>query len=542
MQHREQLRKFKYSPYHALCWLASLEALSFSSCTNHLSKPDQPNIIMILADDLGYSDLGCYGSEIQTPNLDKLAKEGLLYTQMYSCGRCWPSRSALLTGHYPRALNVDPLDTAIRNPSWVKFIPQYLKQQGYRSYHSGKWHVFGYDIGNAGFEHYYHNDGCDRNFTPDHHFLDGDTLPQPSLSDRYYSSINITDYLIGFLKHHQKENPRSPFFGYLSFVTPHFPLQALPEDVELYRDTYKAGWDIIRDRRYRRQIASGIINCVLTPRMPEVIPEWNLRDEKLQSEISTGELGKAVAWEELTQEQKMFQSVKMSIHAAMVSRIDQEIGRLIDELKKMGVYNNTVIMFASDNGASAEQIIRGDMHDKEAAPGSAATYLCLGPGWSTCSNTPFRRHKYWMDEGGIASPFIISWPEGITEKGEYRTTVCHFIDILPTILELAGIEVTDTISPTLPGKSLCPVFDEDKNIDRSPLYFDHWNNKALRDGKWKLLSAYPENRWELFDMETDRSECHDLANKYPEIAGCLIEEWNSYSNYLDSLKNEKNIN
>jgi len=526
-----------YNKNNAIFWMASLGVISLTSCSNPLTKQDKPNIIMILADDLGYSDLGCYGSEIPTPNLDKLAKEGLLFTQMYSCGRCWPSRAALMTGHYPRAVNIDPWDIDVKFPAWAKFIPQYLAHQGYRSYHSGKWHVFGYDIGNAGFENYYHNDAGERHFTPDYHVLDGDSLPQPDLEDGYYSTTGITDYLIRFLRAHQDKFPGDPFFGYLSFLSPHFPLHALQEDINLFRDTYNEGWDIVRERRYQRQKTSGIINCGLSPRMPEVVPGWNLREAQLHSEIGAGEIGRAVAWEDLTPEQKKFQAVKMSIHAAMVYRIDQEVGRLIDELKKMGKYNNTVIMFASDNGASAEQIIRGDMHDKSASPGSAASHLCLGPGWSTCSNTPFKRHKYWMDEGGIASPFIVSWPAGINPKGERRTTICHFIDLLPTIIDLGGIEITDAIQPPLPGKSLVPAFGKNLDIPHQLLHFDHFGNMALRKGKWKILSAVPDNRWELYDMETDRSECHNLADNYPERVESMIKEWEDYRDYLNDLIN-----
>ena len=510
--------------------------VAHSSCTRPALEHEPPNVILILADDLGYSDLGCYGSEIPTPNLDRLAEGGLLFTHMHSCGRCWPSRATLMTGHYPRTVNVDPRDRDLENPAWVKFLPQYLAGQGYRCYHSGKWHVSGYDIGKAGFDHYYFNQGWNRHFTPINHNLDGDTLPQPSLEDGYYSTIGITDYLTGFLEDHHREYPQTPFFAYLAYISPHFPLQALQKDIDLFRDSYTDGWDIVRERRYRKQLKSNIVDCELSPRMPEVVPSWNLSEADLKAMIGEGEAGRAVAWEELSPEQKRFQSTKMAIHAAMVYRIDREVGHLVERLKEMGVFNNTVIMFISDNGASAEQIIRGDMHDPSAPPGSAASFLCLGPGWSTCSNTPFKRHKHWMDEGGIASPFIVSWPDGLRAAGEYRSTLCHFTDIVPTILDLAGVEIPDSMRPALPGRSLTAAFRKDLPIPHPALYFDHAGNKAWWEGNWKLVSAIPGEEWRLYDMETDRSECHDLAAEHPALVESMKAAWTAYRDHLDSLK------
>jgi arylsulfatase A-like enzyme len=520
----------------SLLFILGIILISYSSCTGPEPVPQPPNVILILADDLGYSDLGCYGGEIPTPNLDRLAEGGLLFTRMHSCGRCWPSRATLMTGHYPRTVNVDPRDRELENPAWVKFLPQYLSDQGYRSYHSGKWHVSGYDIGEAGFDHYYFNQGWNRHFTPINHNLDGDTLPQPSLEDGYYSTIGITDYLTGFLEDHHSEFPQSPFFAYLAYISPHFPLQALPEDIDLFRDSYADGWDIVRERRYQKQLKLNIVDCELSPRMPEVVPKWNLSEADLKAMIGEGEAGRAVAWEELSPEQKKFQSTKMAIHAAMIYRIDREVGDLVERLKQMGIFSNTAIMFISDNGASAEQIIRGDMHDPSAPAGSAASYLCLGPGWSTCSNTPFKRHKHWMDEGGIASPFIVSWPDGFKAAGEYRTTICHFTDIVPTILDLAGVEIPDSIQPALPGKSLTAAFSKEIPIPHPALYFDHAGNKAWRKGKWKLVSAVPGDQWRLYDMETDRSECHDLAGEHPSLVETMKEAWTAYRGHLDSLK------
>jgi len=520
-----------------LFWVIISLLITAVSCTGTDEQLQSPNVILILADDLGYSDLGCYGSEIPTPNLDQLAEGGLLFTQMYSCGRCWPSRATLMTGHYPRAVNVDPRDRNLDNPDWVKFLPQFLTGQGYRSYQSGKWHVSGYEIADAGFEHYYFNQGWDRHFTPMNHNLDGETLPQPSPEDGYYSTVGITDYMVEFLGIHREKYPESPFFAYLAYISPHFPLHAIQEDIDLFMDTYSEGWDLVRERRYQKQLSLGIVDGKLSPRMMEVVPRWNLSEDRLQADISPGEAGRAIAWEDLAPEQKKFQSTKMAIHAAMVYRIDQEVGKLVRHLKETGVFDNTVIMFISDNGASAEQIIRGDMHDKSAAPGSWASYLCLGPGWSTCSNTPFKRHKHWMDEGGISSPFIVSWPDGFEAQGKHRKTLCHFTDIVPTILDLAGMELLDTLQPGLPGISITPAFAADLPIQHRPLYFDHAGNKAWRTVQWKLVSAVPENRWRLYDMESDRSEITDLADKHPDIVETMIVEWTDYQDHLMRLRN-----
>ena len=376
------------------------------------------NVLMIVADDLGISDIGCYGGELSTPNLDALGRSGLRFTQHYSAGRCWPSRACLLTGQYyqqvPQHSPEGPL------PDWGRTIPHYLKPKGYRCYHTGKWHVNQVPtiIKHGGFDRSYYIRDYDRNFAVRDHQLDDQPLPPADPSSGYYSSTAIAGYGLDFLNEHEKDHADKPFFLYVGFIAPHFPLHAPREDIDFYRGRYDAGWDQLREERLQRLRAEGLVSCELSPRQPKVKPAWNFTPAQLNEQIGPGEASNACAWDELTDEQKRFQAQKMEIHAAMIHRMDREIGRLTDKLKAMGEYDNTVILFVSDNGASAEQIIRGDGHDKSATPGTEESYLCLGPGWSTNCNTPFRYHKSWVHEGGIASPLIVHWPAGIPASGD----------------------------------------------------------------------------------------------------------------------------
>jgi arylsulfatase len=305
-------------------------------------------------------------------------------------------------------------------------------------------------------------------------------------------------------------------------------LHALPQDIAVYRERYRAGWDIIRKERYARMNKLGLVNCPLSGLDPDFVPSWNLREAELQKQIGPGEVGHAVPWNTLTAEQKEFQAVKMALHAAMIHRMDLEIGRVLDQLKTMHSFENTVIFFVSDNGASAEQIIRGDRHDRTAPPGSAATFLCLGPGWSTAANTPFRLHKSWVHEGGIATPMIVHWPQGISARGELRHDVGHLIDLAPTILQLAGATWPKTCAgqpvPPPPGPSLVPAFARDGTVKHDFLWWYHIGHRAIRVGDWKLVAA-ERAPWELYDLRSDRSETRNLAAKYPDKVRELDQAW-----------------
>jgi arylsulfatase A-like enzyme len=370
------------------------------------------------------------------------------------------------------------------------------------------------------------------NFYPANHWLDDVRLPAVPKGSNYYTTVAFADFMIDCLKDHAKNHEKEPFFAYLAFTVPHFPLQAPAEDIARYRDKYLAGWDEIRRQRHERQLKMGIVNCALAEREPEVVPHWNLSAEKLHEQISSNEVAQAVAWSELNEGERQFQATKMAIHAAMVDRMDREIGRVLEQLRAMGALENTVVMFASDNGASAEFLNRGDKHDPTAEMGSGESYLCLGPGWSMACNTPFRLHKSWVHEGGISTPLIVQWPNGISAKGKLRHAVGHMIDIVPTVLELAGggakVErVWNGVeAPPLPGRSLVAAFRSDAAIQRDFLFFHHENNRALRMGDWKLVSKRPNtNEYALYNLRRDRSEQVNLVEKEKGRAESMARRW-----------------
>lgn len=503
-----------------------------------------PNVVFILADDLGFSDLGCYGSRIQTPHLDALAQSGLRYTQFYNTARCWPTRAALMTGYYPQQIGMDPPQKQL--PAWTRLLPHYLKPQGYRSYHSGKWHIRVAEdvVAQGGFDRSYKISDQDRYFSPRQVALDDKPLPPVEADGSYYATEAIGQYGIEFLQEHHTKHKEQPFFLYLAFTSPHFPLHALQADIQKYKDAFTDGWDAERERRFASLKEKGLLpeSTELSPREPGISPRWNLEGQKLIEAIGRGEAPKAIAWRELTKEQQEFQALKMAIHAAMIDRMDQVVGRVMTQLQEMGAHENTLIVFCSDNGASAEQIIRGDMHDPEAIPGSAASYLCLGPGWSTAANTPFRRHKSWVHEGGISTPLIVYWPKGIAARGELRHTVGHVIDIVPTILDVTGAKWTDTWKetkvPPLAGKSLLTTFAGDVLIERDYLYFSHDGHHALRQGDYKVVSPDESSvEWELYNIAEDRDESHNLAKQDPDRMGKMQLLWNQINRELRSQAN-----
>jgi arylsulfatase A-like enzyme len=483
----------------------------------------KPNFLVVLADDMGFSDAGCYGGEVDTPNLDRLAATGLRFTQAYSTARCGPSRNCLLTGYYAQQTAADSM-TPGNVPAYTRFIPDCLKPLGYRSYHSGKWHIrFTTGEGGVGFDHSYTMLDENRFFTQQHHELDGEALPKPD--EGYYSTTAIADYAVKFLQEHARNHADRPFFLYLAPHSPHFPLQAPAADIEKYKDRFAEGWDTARERKLARMHKMGLVNCALAPLEPAMWTRWNTSDEELLAKVGPGEITRAVRWSTLTPEQKSFQRTKMAIHAAMITRMDLEIGKVIKQLEAMGAERDTVIMFLSDNGASSEQLIRADGHDSKAPAGSALTFLGLGPGWSSNSNAPFRLHKSWVNEGGISSPLIVHWPNGIKDQNKLRHNPCHFVDILPTIADLAGGKAKSESGPPLPGRSLAPVFSKDGSAPHSYLYFNHSNNRAIRVGDSKLIATGQDGPWELYDMAKDRCEQRDLASAQPGRVKQLAAMW-----------------
>lgn len=484
----------------------------------------KPNILIIMADDMGYSDAGAYGGEIETPNLDRLASNGLKYTRFYNTGRCWPTRAALLTGYYPQQVGRDkaPGIKAGRDkrPDWARLLPKYLNDAGYRSYHSGKWHIDGMAIEN-GFDRSYMLGTQDNFFSPDEHYENDEKLPQVKQSSGYYSTIEIADRSIKFLKEHKSNYEDQPFFSYVAFTAPHFPLHALQDDITRVGDRYASGWDVIREQRWKRIQEMGLVDGQLSKVERDVGPPYHF--PKALEILGDGEVNRPIPWDSLTLEQKQFQQEKMTIHAAMIERMDREIGRILEQIKAMGSYEDTVIMFLSDNGASAEIMVRGNGHDPNAKPGSADTYLSLGPGWSTVSNTPFRRHKTWVHEGGIATPLIVQWLNGIDARGSLRRAPGHVIDLVPTILDIVEQQQSDKISIPMPGRSLTPTFRENIEWNRK-LWWYHAGNKAMRSGDWKIVASGDEE-WELYNLEKDRAETNNRAKSKQERLQELNKEW-----------------
>ena len=511
--------------------IACLWVLGSTASPVWAAAPGRPNILVILADDLGFSDLGCYGGEIGTPNLDSLAAGGLRYSQFYNTARCWPTRAALLTGYYAQQVGFDALPDTPRNnrrrrPVWARLLPDFLRPLGYRSYHSGKWHLDGGPV-EGGFDRSYWLNDFDRYFSPQDHRLDDRPLRPVDRDSGFYSTTAITDRAIEFLKEHSEKHADAPFFQYVAYLAPHFPLHAVPEDIARYADRYRAGWDAIREQRWQRiQELLGVPGG-LRPLEPEIGPPYAFA--RTHEILGPREVYREVGWNELTHEQQAFQAEKMAVHAAMVDRMDQEIGRLISQLRDMRAFENTLIFFLSDNGASAEIMVRGDGHEASAPAGSADTFLCLGPGWSSAANTSFRRHKTWVHEGGIATPLILHWPAGIADKGAVRTNpVGHVIDIAPTILNLAGgswaNESDGSARPPAPGRDLVRTFSEDVPIEREMLWWLHQGNRAIRVGDSKLV-AVRDKPWELYNLKRDRTELHDLAADQPQRVKELAERW-----------------
>ncbi len=499
------------------------------SKTGHEGK--RPNIVIILADDMGYSDPGCYGGEIETPHLDRLARGGLRFTQCYNTARCWPSRAAIMTGYYAQQIRRDTVpgvrsgNQGVR-PPWAPLISELLHQQGYRCYHSGKWHIDGSPLA-AGFDHSYLLHDHNRFFTPNDHLEDDQPLDRPKPEENYYATTAIGQYAIKYLDEHARRFSDRPFFLYLCFTAPHFPLQAPQETVAQYLDRYRVGWNVIQEQRGRRLLEMGLVHNNPPPMEIGLGPPYHFPEALIS--LGPGEVNRPLPWNQLSAEQQAFQASKMAVHAAMVHLMDRAIGEVLAQLEKMEVWENTLILFASDNGASAEIMVRGDGHDRNAPAGSAKTFLCLGPGWSSASNTPFRRHKTWVHEGGISTPLIVHWPTGINSPGQLRHTPVHFVDVFPTVLDLLGLEPPERWNgkqrPPLPGKSILPLFAQDGTVSHDYFWFLHEGHRAIRVEDWKLVAAR-NDPWELYHLAKDRGETQNLVSQHPKKASQLEDLWN----------------
>lgn len=523
-----------------------------AGCTT--TSHNRPNIIVILADDMGFSDASPYGGEIRTPSLDRLAAGGLRFTEFYNSARCCPTRASLLTGLYPHQAGVGHMTGDDGLPGYrgdlneqSVTIAQALKESGYRTYMSGKWHVtghLGYWTGDStktsthnwplqrGFDRFYGTIIGAGSFYDPVTLTEGNTPIEPDSGEYYYTDA-ITERATGYVVAHAREFGEEPFFLYVSYTAPHWPLHAPPEDIARYAGRYDAGWDALRQERRARMMDMDIINpdWPLTPRDPRV-PEW----------------------EDVAEEERAWYARAMEVYAAQVEIMDRGIGRIISALESTGQFGNTLVMFLADNGGCAEiltpawrglfiarQTRAGDSvavgNDISNLPGPEESYQSYGPAWANASNTPFRRYKHWVHEGGIATPFIMHWPARYGAGGGLTREVGHIIDVMATSLDAARAGYPEeyagsTITP-LEGKSLLPILDN-SSFERGPLFWEHEGHRAVRIGKWKLV-ALARGKWELYDLEADRSEMNDLAEAMPERAAemaALYEAWAERANVV----------
>ena len=529
----------------------------------------RPNILIILSDDMGWSDIGCYGGEIRTPNLDALAAKGLRFTQFYNCARCCPTRASLLTGLYPHTAGVGHMTSNDHRPGYqgelnqrCLTIAEAVRPAGYRTYAVGKWHVVRdikpdgpkYDWPmQRGFDKFYGTITGGGSFYDPTTLCRGNTYITPENDPDYrpqsfYYTDALTDNAISFLKAHQRESPQQPFFMYLAYTAAHWPMHAKPEDIAQYKGKYDAGYDAVRQGRMERLKKMGLIKSQWTP--APTFGDWaNVPNRDWETRC-------------------------MEVYAAMVDCLDQGIGRVVSELKNERQLDNTLVFFLQDNGACAENMGRlapkdpyptdlkpmrpDDLQPKiwppmqtrdgrpvrtgpEAMPGPADTYVAYGKAWANVSDTPFREYKHWVHEGGISTPLIVHWPNGIPRQREGRTEAApgHVVDLMATCVDVANAsyprEHNGQSIHALAGVSLRPAIQGRSLHRAAPLYWEHEGNRALREGKWKIVAKGPAGAWELYDMEADRTESRDLAARYPARIKGMIARWETWATQNDVL-------
>ena len=492
---------------------------------------ERPNIVIIMADDMGYSDIGCFGGEIATPNLDQLAADGLRYTQFYNAARCCPTRAALLTGLYPHQTGLGWMTASdfgrpgyrgqINNNSVT--IAEALKLSGYRSYMTGKWHVAYIRTNTAkgpkdnwprqrGFDRFFGTLRGAGSFFRPYSLTDDNTIIEPP--DDFYYTDAISDHAATYIRDHKTDHADKPFFMYVPYTAPHWPMHAKPQDIAKYEGRYLDGWDVLRDERYKRMIELGVVDA-----------RWAMspRDERVEP------------WDpDMPEQEKKVWAKRMAIYAAMIDSMDQGIGRIVDALKETGQFEKTLILFLADNGACHEDV--GDLGDYDLM-GTAETEFAYLRSWANASNTPFREFKSWTREGGIAAPLIAHWPARIEPRAEPVTTLGHVIDLMATCIDLSGGEYPTQyngheITP-LEGKSLVPTFTGD-DVRREALYWEHEGNRAVRMGKWKLVASDRES-WALHDMDADRTELHNVADDHPALVEQMAAMWQAWAERSDVL-------
>jgi arylsulfatase len=511
-------------------------ALIFLSC-NKEPQIDRPNIVLIMADDMGFSDLGFMGSGIETPNIDRLSDEGLTFNHFYNTGRCCPTRASLLTGLYAHNTGLgwmtvsnlgEPGYTGDMNNQSIT-VAQALKQADYATYMTGKLHIM-YDEYmkpdgpkhnwplQRGFDRYYgHLSGGGGYFNPGTLTYNNERLDVP---DNFYLTTAITDSTVSFLEDHFNKQAERPFFFYVAYYAPHRPLHALQKDVAKYRGKFMDGWDAHRQKRYQKLKEIGFIDT-----------DWSLTERDAS----------VPAWETLSIEEKQIWDARMAVYAAQIDCMDQGIGKIINTIEKQGALDNTLIFFMSDNGGCAESQGGNLSLDELPMLGSEKPAHSYRTNWANVSNTPFRMYKHYNHEGGIATPMIMHWPGRIKMKGSITSQVGHVIDIMPTILDIAGVKYPsiyegNSIHP-VQGKSLLDVLDGE-SFDRGPIFFEHEAHRAVIEGNWKLVAlgrrnAPYEGLWELYDLSADRTETNNLVDANPEKAEnlrILWENWASENN------------
>lgn len=521
-----------------------------------VKKDTRPNIIVILADDMGFSDAGCYGSEIQTPNIDFLAYNGIRYTQFYNTSRCCPTRASLLTGLYNQQAGIGKMTDAEDEPGYLGHLSQdavtlaeVLKMAGYHTAMSGKWHVsntngqktateqmawlnhhqtFG-DFSpisqyptSRGFERFFGTIWGVVDFFDPFSLVSG-TTPIEKVPADYYHTDAINDTAVAYIKDYA--NSQAPFFLYVAHNAPHWPLMALPEDIAKYKDTYKSGWEAIRNTRYQKMVKMGLVN----PATTKLSPRWKDELTWAQNPDTT--------WD----------AMAMAVHAAMIDRMDQGIGRIIRALKETGQLDNTLILFLSDNGASPENCANyGPGFDrpdetrdgrkiiyatqKQALPGPQTTYASIGQRWANVANTPYQYWKAESYEGGIHTPLIAYWPKGITtHKGGFNNRTGHVMDFMSTFVELAKAHYPERYNghkiPATTGTSLVASFKNKTGTGHAELFNEHFGARYARSGDWKIVSLSNDTTWHLFNLAADKTETRDLAAQYPEKVQELQTRW-----------------
>ena len=522
------------------CFVSALLALSPAFAQKKPVADQRPNIILVMVDDLGYSDIGAYGSEIKTPNIDQLATEGIRFREFYNNSICAPTRASLITGQYPHKAGVGYFNVNLGLPAYQGYLNkesltfgEVLRGAGYSTLLSGKWHVGNDSLAwpnQRGFDHFYGFINGASNYFDIGKYGKGPKVElvednkRISLPPDKYLTDEITDHAISFLEEQSKT--AKPFFLYLAFNAPHWPLQAHEADIAKYKGRYSIGWDSLRSERIQRQKVIGIANQnqALAARDPDVTP-----------------------WENVPYDEKLLWERKMEIYAAMVDRVDQNIGKLREKLKLLKKDENTLIIFISDNGAQggyAGASTRRPQRNSGPA-GSAGSYVYQDQPWAYVSNTPHASYKNNMHEGGISAPFI-AWFPGQIKAGAIVKGTGHLIDLAPTFYDFAKAAYPATSNGVntnpLPGKSLLPVLTgKTEEVDRGgePIFWERAGNRAVRKGKWKIVSTYPAYKWELYDLDTDRGETTDIASSRTDIVNELSADYAKWAEKTGVVDYEK---